>query len=137
MMKTDFQGRKGSRLRAAFTLLEVMIAGGIFFMAIFAILSLVSGNLRNAQRLQQPQVDAGPLLCDLVQTNMLTEGGDSGDFGELYPGYTWSSDTQQVCSNGLFRVDYTVTRPGGGPNSDSTMSVYLYRPDSKAGANFQ
>jgi len=120
----------------AFTLLEVMIAAGIFFMAIFAILALVSTNLRNARLLQQPQVDAGILLADLVQTNRLTEGSDSGDFGDLYPGYRWTSDIRQVMTNGLFQVDYVVIRPGGGPNSESTMSVLLYRPNSPRGAGF-
>lgn len=124
------------RPKAAFTLLEVMIASGIFFMAIFAILSLVSGNLRNARRLQEPPVDAGMLLADLCQTNKLTEGSDSGDFGELYPGYRWTSDIRQVSTNGLFKVEYTVSRPGGEPNSDTSLSAWLYRPDSPAGANF-
>ena len=120
----------------AFTLIEVMIAAGIFFMAIFAILSLVSTNLRNARLLQQPQVDAGILLADLVQTNKLTEVSDSGDFGDLYPGYRWTSDIHEVMTNGLFQVDYVVTRPGGGPNSETTLSALLYRPNSQKGANF-
>jgi Tfp pilus assembly protein PilV len=121
-----------ARAKDAFTLLEVMIASGIFFMAIFAILALVSANIRNARLLQQPQVDAGLLLADLCQTNQLTEGSDSGDFGDAFPGYTWSSDITLVATNGLFKVDYVVTRPGGGPNSETTMSALLFRPDSKS-----
>jgi Tfp pilus assembly protein PilV len=118
------------RANHAFTLLEVMIASGIFFMAIFAILALVSSNLRNARLLQKPQVDAGLLLADLCQTNQLTEGSDSGDFGEAFPGYTWTCDIQLYATNGLFKVDYIVTGPGGGPNSQTEMSAFLYRPDS-------
>ncbi len=124
------------RPRDAFTLLEVMIASGLFFMAIFAILSLVSSNLRNARLLQEPQVDAGLLLADLCQTNKLTEGSDSGDFGELYPGYRWTSDVRQISTNGLFKVEYVVSRPGGDANSDKSLSTLLYRPDSPAGAGF-
>ena len=41
------------RGQVAFTLLEVMIACGIFFIAVFAILALVSNTLRNAQRLRR------------------------------------------------------------------------------------
>jgi Tfp pilus assembly protein PilV len=115
----------------AFTLLEVMIASGIFFMAIFAILALVSSNLRNARLLQRQQVDAGLLLADLCQTNQLTEGSDSGDFGDAFPGFTWTCDITLVATNGLFKVDYIVTRPGGGPNSETTMSALLFRPDSQ------
>jgi len=44
-----FRGRSAR----AFTLLEVMIATGILFVAIFAILGLVFANLRNARLLQQ------------------------------------------------------------------------------------
>jgi Tfp pilus assembly protein PilV len=124
------------RSKAAFTLLEVMIAAGIFFMCIFAILELVSSNLRHARMIQESHVDAGMLLADLCQTNKLTEGADSGDFGELYPGYTWSCNITQVKTNGFFQIDYTVTRPGGGPNSESTMSAFLYRPDSQQGSKF-
>src|SRR5438045_6918579 len=47
------------RGQVAFTLLEVMIACGIFFIAVFAILALVSNTLRNAQRLRRIEVDAG------------------------------------------------------------------------------
>jgi Tfp pilus assembly protein PilV len=128
--------RSKTVVREAFTLLEVMIATGIFFMAIFAILSLVSTNLRNARLLQEPQVDAGMLLADLVQTNKLTEGGDSGDFGDLYPGYRWTCDIHQVLTNGFFQVDYVVTRPGGGPGAETSLSALLYRPNSARGANF-
>jgi len=113
-----------------------MIASGIFFLAIFSILSLVSSNIRNARLLQLPQVDAGLLLSDLVQTNKLYEGSDSGDFGNLYPGYRWSSDIVQVATNGLFKVDYVITAPGGGPNSQSIISVLLFRPESPHGAGF-
>jgi Tfp pilus assembly protein PilV len=121
-----------SRLKTtrAFTLLEVMIAAGIFFMAVFAILSLVSTNIRNARLLQEQPVDPGMLLADLVQTNKLQEGSDSGDFGDLFPGYTWSSDITLVGSNGLFKVEYIVTKPGDGANSETSLSALLYRPDS-------
>jgi len=114
-----------------------MIAAGIFFMAIFAILALVSTNIRNARLLQEQPVDPGMLLADLVQTNKLEEGTDQGDFGDLFPGYTWTSDITQVASNGLFKVEYVVTKPGGGPNSQTSLSALLYRPDSPAGANFK
>jgi len=113
-----------------------MIAAGIFFMCIFAILAVVSQNIRNARLLQEPQVDAGMLLADLCQTNKLYEGTDSGGFGNQFPGYTWQSETRQVGTNGLFQVDYTISKPNGGPNTDSKMSAMFYKPDSPAGAAF-
>lgn len=119
----------------AFTIIEVMIAMGIFFLAIFAILSLVSSNLRIARRLQEPQVDAGMLVAQLSLTNQLQESSDSGDFGELYPGYKWESQITEVGTNGLFQVEYLVTGPSirGQDPVQSHMSVLMWRPNSVAG----
>lgn len=120
---------------AAFTLLEVMIAMGIFFMCIFVILELVSTNLRHVQRLQKPTVDIGSLASELSLTNKLEEGGDSGNFGSLYPGVSWSRDIKIVGTNGLFQVDFTVldASSGGRQPVQSTLSIFLYRPESKMG----
>jgi hypothetical protein len=121
---------------AAFTLLEVMIAMGIFFMCIFAILGLVSANLRNARLLQRPVVDASMLIAELSQTNKLVEGVETGDFGDLYPGYRWTREINQVKTNGLFQVDFVVTPPAHDTRIDTHMSVLLWRPDSAAGKAF-
>lgn len=131
--KLGLQENVTTRSTDAFTLLEVMIAAGIFFMAIFAILALVTSNLRNARLLQEPQVDGGLLLADLCQTNQLTEGSDSGsldDLGDAFKGYQWSSEITQVATNGLFLVNIVITKPGGDANSERSMSALLYRPDS-------
>jgi prepilin-type N-terminal cleavage/methylation domain-containing protein len=114
--------------RTAFTLIEVMVAMGIFVMAMFAILEVVSTNLRNAKQLQKPRVDASLLISDLYQTNKLYEGNDSGDFDKLYPGYQWESTTTKVGTNGLFQVDFVIIRPDH--FRESAMSVILWRPDS-------
>jgi Tfp pilus assembly protein PilV len=119
-----------------FSLLEVMIAAAIFFTTIFAVLALVTTNIRNARHLLQPKVDAGLLLADLVQTNQLTEGADSGDFGDMYPGYQWSSETRNVGTNGLWQVDYIVIGGEGKTKAVTTLSAFLYRPLSKPGTSF-
>jgi hypothetical protein len=123
----------------AFTLLEVMIAAGIFFMAIFAILALVSTNLRNARLLQQPPVDGGMIIAQLGLTNRFTEGSDCDDFGDLcpdYKGYKYCWNIQQIGTNGYFEVVCVVTRPGGGPNSERTIKAHYYKPDSPPGAGY-
>ena len=118
--------------RRAFTLVEVMIATGIFFMSMFVILSLISSSLANARRLQRPIVDAGMIASELSITNQLVEESQSGDFGDAYPGYTWTADITEVQTNRLFQVDYVVQ------NSDTKeimqkMSVLFFRPASPAG----
>ena len=69
--------------RRAFSLLEVMIAVGIFFMAVFAILGLVSSALANARRLQRPLVDASALVSQLSLTNKLVEGIYTVNLGDM------------------------------------------------------
>jgi hypothetical protein len=118
----------------AFTLIEVMIATGIFFMAVFTILAVVSTGLRNARALQQTKLDAGPLASELMLTNQVTEGFDSGDFDMFYPGmyqdYSWTSDTYEVATNGLYRVDFVVERRVDGEVVERPMSLLIYSPQS-------
>ena len=59
----------------AFSLLEVMVAVGIFFMAMFTILALVSNSLRSARKLRRVEVDAGMVAAQLlIKTNRFNEG---------------------------------------------------------------
>jgi len=119
--------------QAAFSLLEVMVAMGIFFVAIFGILELTSQNLRAARMLQRTEVDITTLAAQLCLTNRLEEGFESGDFGDMYPNCLWSRTITEVSSNGLFRVDFTVhetTHNRKAPITERHLSILLYRPDS-------
>ena len=129
---TRSAGARWNRGNRAFTLLEVMIAAGIFFMAIFAILELVSSNIRNARRLQETgdAEKAAMVLADFVQTNKLYEGSVPVELDSVFPGYSAECDVTLVGTNGLFKVDCIVTKPGGGPNAQTTVSTMLFRPDS-------
>jgi Tfp pilus assembly protein PilV len=116
---------------SAFTLLEVMIACGVFFMAMFAILALVSNLLRNAQYLRHVEVDAGIVAAQLYKTNKLSEGIDSGDFGDAYKGYSWKTDSREAATNGLWQVDILVTKQGQSEPVDK-MSVWVFSPESSS-----
>ena len=122
------------RGKVAFSLVEVMIALGIFFMAVFTILGVVSNALRNARALQRTNVDPGLLASQISLTNKLYEGVDSGDFGNLYPDYDWTSDTYEVATNALFQVDYIVQKRSGRQQVEAKMSILLFRPDSPKGS---
>ena len=121
------------RRTSAFTLIEVMIAMGIFFLAVFSILGLVSTNLRNARRLQDKPVDASSLIAQVWLTNNPTEGNGSGDLGKVYPGYRWSSNCvarDDFPTNGLFQIDFTVSGPSirGQRGVETHMSVLQWNP---------
>ena len=123
--------------QAAFTLIEVMVAMAVFFVAIFAILDLTTQNLSAARQLQSMQLDASGVATAISMTNILEEGilpqEIISQFEEQYPGYTCSGEIFEVSSNGLFQIDLQV---GGLKNKKvvmTGMSILLYRPDS-AGA---
>ncbi len=120
------------RLVRAFSLLEVLIALGIFFMAMFTILGMVSSSLRSARNLRRLQVDAGMVAAQLlIQTNRFNEGTVSGDFGQLYQDYTFSYDCTMVETNGLMQFDIKVFHRGTGQPVD-TASILLFSPESAA-----
>src|SRR5439155_22127603 len=113
------------------SLLEVMFALTIFFLAIFTILGSVSRSLGAAPSLQQNLPDISALVADLMLTNKVEEGTGGGDFGDLFPGYTWTGNTNQIATNGLFQIDFVIRSVKGRQPVEWTNSIYLWRPDSK------
>lgn len=132
LSRSDWAGRWSSSMsrrfgRVGFTLVEVMMAVAIFVMCMFAILSLVSQNLKAARLLTLQTPHAGVLAAQLSLTNKLEEGVESGDFGDLYPGYEWKREVIWVGSNGLFRVNFVIGRGG---EEESKLEVEVYKPQS-------
>lgn len=129
--------RTEAQRRRAFSLLEVMIAIGIFFVAVFAILSLVSQTLANARRLHRPQVDASAVLAQYASTNILIEGTYSGDLSELlgkaYQDYNWTAEIREVATNHLYQVE-AIVQVNGNREILSDLSTVLFRPQSPAGS---
>ena len=119
-----------NRETAAFTLLEVMVAVAILFMCLFSILGLVSQSLRQANSLQRVQVDIGSLASELVLTNQFQEGVESGDFGNVAPGFSWTRETVLFTSNNLFQVNIAVYDNKVRPPVVSTLSTLFYKPGS-------
>ena len=137
-MKPVLSGRSrgvGRRSLRAFTLIEVMIAGGILFACLFGILAVLANCLSNARALRTSSLDCGMLAAEASQSQRLIEASDSGDFGDLYLGYSWTSETNiaevngMTLSNGMFSVDFVIFPPGG-KTADSHMRILLFRPDS-------
>ena len=98
---------------SGFTLLEVMVA-----MAIMAIV-LVSVYRMHSQTLTMNMAarfyTQAPMLAQskLAQMERASSGeitGDSGDFGEMFPGYTWSISTEEVSSEALGEIAADLKR---------------------------
>lgn len=127
---------RASKAQRAFTLIEVMVAVGIFFVALIAILGVMTRGLGAARGLQISGPDAGMLAAELTLTNKLEDGNsDKGDFGKSYPGFTWEREEALIGSNGLFEVDFFVFKRGDrGPELYDALSVWMYKPDSPRAA---
>src|SRR5438876_979627 len=95
----------------------------------------VSRSLGAARSLQQKFPDISALVADLMLTNKVEEGTGGGDFGDLFPGYTWTGYTNQIATNGLFQIDFVIQSRRGRQLVEWTNSIYLWRPDSKV-SNF-
>ena len=70
--RSPFQ--KANPAHGGFSLLEVMIAIGIFFTSVFLILELTSQHLRTARIMQTMDVDRSSLPALLSMTNFLEIG---------------------------------------------------------------
>lgn len=116
--------------RRGFTLLEVAIAMGIFFIAMFSILELTTQSLKSANLLQQNRPSPAMVVADLMLTNIVEVGYQSADFGDVYPDYAWEREIYEVGTNGLFQVDVRVYSLNAASTWESMMSLLLYRPDS-------
>lgn len=120
-------GACNRRSGVAFSLLEVMIAVGLFFMVAFAVLALVSQNLRTARALQFTRSPIGSLASQtlLIATNGLEEGIETGDFEGLFPEHRWEREVREFETNGLMEVHLSVSRQGQAkPEAEMTILVF-------------
>ena len=132
-MRLKTKAAANGTTRRGFTLLEVLIAFAVFFIAIFAILALVSRSLSLARHLGQVDVDISSLASTLSMTNPLEEGDlpleARNQFEDSHPGFTCVGNVTLAGTNGLFRIDLEIYGPRAG-GSVSAMSILLYRPES-------
>ena len=117
-----------------FTLLEVMVAMAIIAIALTAVLGSQSQSVSLASEAKFNTT--APLLAqskiaevEVAEENDLT--GDSGDFGEDFPGYTWELSMEDVTfeepenvSDLLKRIDLKVS---WGEEEQYQYRLRLYR----------
>jgi len=106
-------------LISGFTLLEVLIAMAIMAIVLISVYRLqfqtLSMTTANRFYTQAPML-AQSKMAQLEATSSDVVSGDSGDFGDKFPGYGWSVATEDVSSEtlgevaeDLKRIDVTVT----------------------------
>ena len=125
---------KGIQDRAfGFTLLEVMVAMSIMAIVLVSVYRMHSQtltmNIANRFYTQAPLLAQGKLAQ--LETG-LSEiiAGDSGDFGEEFPGYSWNVTVEEVAAealgeiaNDLKRIDLMVSFN----NNEYVFNVRTYR----------
>ena len=90
-----------------FTLLEVMVAMAILAIVLVSVYRMHSQTLTmsaaNRFYTQAPMLAQGK-LAQLESASSEIIAGDSGDFGDKFPGYRWSVSTEDVSSEALGEV---------------------------------
>ena len=130
----------------AFTLAEVLIAVGIFVVAIFAILQLVGQGLDLVRVMQQQRPDMGALAAktlvelpepDGTLATGLTEpmdedfGGNGGTRYSLYPDASWQRDVMSLdATNGLYQATITIEEQVEDSETiEYQLRFLMFRPD--------
>ena len=108
---------------SGFTLLEVMVAMAIMAIVLVSVYRMHSQTLtmNTAARFytQAPMLAQGKLAqLESDSSGIIT--GDSGDFGDKFPGYSWTISTDEVSSEALGeiaadlkRIDMKISLNGG------------------------
>jgi len=122
-----------SSIQTGFTLLEVLIAMAIMAIVLISVYRLHSQTLSMAAATRfytQASLLAQSKMAQLEAMSSNAVSGDSGDFGDKFPGYGWSVSTEDVSSEALGdaaaelkRIDVTVTLN----EKEYTYTVRSYR----------
>jgi general secretion pathway protein I len=118
---------------SGFTLLEVMVAMAIMAIVLVSVYRMHSQTLAMntaARFYTQAPMLAQSKLAQLEGDSAEIVAGNSGDFGDKFPGYTWSISTDEVSSEALGeiaadfkRIDMTVSFN----NDEYVYGVRTYR----------
>jgi hypothetical protein len=108
---------------AGFTLMEVMIAGGILFMCLFAILALVASSLRNARLLQNSKEDPTSSVAAIVTYMYCNTNGAIGPISGDFQGRSYEAEPSPL-TNGLYLVDLVLPAQRG--STESRMQFLIY-----------
>ncbi|MBW2636381.1 MAG: prepilin-type N-terminal cleavage/methylation domain-containing protein [Deltaproteobacteria bacterium] len=114
--------------KAGFTLLEVMLAMSILAIALVAVFQSQSQSISMMARSRFDTT--APLLAQgkMAELEAITSAdvtSDSGDFGDDYPGYSWSFEIMGTEIPGVEKVEVAVKNEN--MKSGNTFTLELYR----------
>jgi hypothetical protein len=125
----------------AFSLIEVMVALAIFFMAVFAILGLMSTLLQNArifQKVKPPEAKMvfayqSSITNKVIEGSITIEFSEMAEFGEEFRDYSAEVEAypNEMYTNGLWDVQYRVLNRRTG-RVESTFTTFQFDPSTKS-----
>lgn len=141
-MKLDgIQLNRARRDQTALSLIEVMVAMTIFFIAVFAILSLMSTLLNNARVFQTKRPPEARMIFAYQTsiTNRVIEGSidfdfsEMAEFGDEFQDYRAEVEAypNEMYTNGLWDVQYRVVNRRTG-RIESTFTTFQFDPNTKS-----
>ena len=111
-----------------FTLLEVLMALAILGLALVVLLEGHHTALRLNQELTEEIVmrQLSESVVARAEVGVLSGNfSDSGDFGNRYPGYSWSFEAFEASDDELVLL-YSVDVSVRGPEEERTLTFYVY-----------
>ena len=120
----------GHRAVSGFTLLEVMVSMAIMAIVLVSVYRMHSQTLTMnaaARFYTQAPLLAQSKLAQLETASSETIAGDSGDFGDEFPGYTWSVSSEEVSSETLGEIARDLKRIDIKVSLNNDEYVYNFR----------
>ena len=118
---------------SGFTLLEIVISLGLIATALLAIFRLQAQNLdlqSEAQFITTANLLAGERLARIQARGTLTEGTETGDFGDDYPNYRYREEINAESDlDNLYKIHLSILLEEEIAAKDLSMEAYLFRSE--------
>lgn len=116
-----------------FTLLEIVISLGLIATALLAVFQLQAQNLdllSEAQFITTANLLAGERIARIQARGTLTEGTETGDFGDDFPNYRYREEINAESDlDNLYKVRLSILLEEEIAAKDLSLEAYLFRSE--------
>lgn len=116
-----------------FTLLEIVISLGLIATALLAVFQLQAQNLdllSEAQFITTANLLAGERIARIQARGTLTEGAETGDFGDDFPNYRYREEINAESDlDNLYKIRLSILLEEEIGAKDLSLEAYLFRSE--------